>query len=113
MAVSWRLPTQQSQSYKQVWNPIRIVNETRPQLAPGVHHQPRLPTLHGPSSVSTCLGDSDTAEVGENFVGERALVGYSPNHPTAWMYTSIRTKKKRGKKEVVHKNAEQQETKAS
>ncbi|XP_026191795.1 uncharacterized protein LOC34622257 [Cyclospora cayetanensis] len=34
-------------------------------------------------------------------------------HPFGWMYTSIRTKKKRGKKEVVKKNPEQLETKAS
>ncbi|OEH80687.1 mitochondrial ribosomal protein s35 [Cyclospora cayetanensis] len=76
--------------------------------------QPRLPAFYGPSSVYTRLGDSEERICGELVLGERAdASGALSVHPFGWMYTSIRTKKKRGKKEVVKKNPEQLETKAS
>lgn len=82
-------------------------------LAPGRCQQNRLSWACGPNSVFTCLPGSDTSSCGETIVGERASVNEWPIHSAGWMYTSIRTKKKRGKKEVLHKNAEQLETKVS
>lgn len=74
-----------------------------------------LPALYGPSSVSTGL-DEDFAAVHclEGFVGDRLSAAAAwPLNSLGCMYTPIRTKKKRGKKEVIKKNAEQIETKAS
>lgn len=84
-----------------------------PPLARRLGPQHRMPVLHGPSSVDTCLNDPEARGCGETIVGAWANVGGWPSHSASWMYTSIRTKKKRGKREVVHKNTEQLETKAS
>lgn len=86
--------------------------ESRPSVDErGLRH--RLPALYGPSSVSACLGPSEARICGETVIGEWAYAGDRPFNSLGWLYTPIRTKKKRGKKEVVHKTQEQIETKAS
>ncbi|KAL8425725.1 hypothetical protein Efla_003103 [Eimeria flavescens] len=81
--------------------------------APWRGAQHHFPVLYGPSSATTCEDTSSRRDLGNLTIGRRASVGDWATLPAGWMYSSIRTKKKRGKREFVNKNAEQKETKAS